>query len=323
MNILQRIPEIYAGLVLAGSLAGYAQQPIVTAKLDSTSIRIGEQLQLHLSIQYTSDKKKTQIQWPDIKDTLTGKIEVISVSKTDTSAAGATDSSACIQSRTVILTCFDSGYYAIPPFFFKGKGDTAHPYETEALLIQVRNVRADTTKEMKDIKQPLSVPFSWKELLPYVYWSLGIIAAILVVVYLTKRFNKEKPKDVLVKQPKIPPHILALQELEKLRRQNLWQEGKVKIYHSRISDILRFYIEGRFRIPAMEQTSDEIMAGFKSVVIDSESKAKLKQIFLLSDLVKFAKEEPLPTENEMSMNNAFDFVNGTLREEQTEPTTGV
>ncbi|MBL7893041.1 MAG: hypothetical protein JNL63_10450, partial [Bacteroidia bacterium] len=96
--------------------------------------------------------------------------------------------------------------------------------------------------------------------------------------------------------------------------EKLWQEGKVKQYHSRLTDILRLYIEARFKIPALEQTSDEIMSNFRSVLIDEESKKKIKQVFLVADLVKFAKEQPLPSENELSLTNAFDFVNGTSRE---------
>ncbi len=295
-----------------------AQNIKVSAKLDSTSIRIGEQIQIHLSIQYQAGKNKIQIQWPALTDTIVGKVEIVNISKTDTTRPYKNDSLTFLQTKNITITSFDSGYYALPPFTFLVNGDTTHPYETEALLLQVRNVKVDTTKDIKDIKQPLSVPFSWKELLPYVYWTLGLIAAILLIVYLTKKLSKEKTKQPIDNKPKIPPHILALEELDKLRRENLLQEGKIKLYHSRITDILRYYIESRFKIPAMEQTSDEIMTSFKSLVIDPESMSKLKQIFLLSDLVKFAKEEPLPNENALSLNNAIDFIKGTLREERTE-----
>ena len=68
--------------------------------------------------------------------------------------------------------------------------------------------------------------------------------------------------------------------------------------------------------PFLGQTSDEIMNNFRSIVIDNVSKEKLKQIFLLSDLVKFAKEQPLPNENELSLNNAVEFVNITKEEKE-------
>ena len=100
--------------------------------------------------------------------------------------------------------------------------------------------------------------------------------------------------------------------------EKLWQEGKLKLYHSQLTDIIREYIENRFKIQAQELTTDEILFGFRNIAIDEESKYKLKQILLIADLVKFAKEVPLASENEMSMSNSYDFINGTKREEEPE-----
>jgi hypothetical protein len=88
------------------------------------------------------------------------------------------------------------------------------------------------------------------------------------------------------------------------------------LYHSRLTDILREYIENRFKIQAMEQTTDEILFGFRNAAVDEESKHKLKQVLSLADLVKFAKEQPLPNENESSLSNVYDFIHGTKREEE-------
>jgi hypothetical protein len=277
---------------------------------------------LFANLHYRGDKGDIKIQWPVFKDTVVGKVEIVNASKIDTTIPDKSDLLNFVQNQNITITSFDSGFYAIPPFKFIVNGDTAHPYETEAMLFQVNNVQVDTTQSIKDIKPPLYEPFSWRELIPYAYWTFGAIAAILAIVYLVKRLTKVKPKEVIKVKVKIPPHVLALQELEKLRQEKLWQEGKIKQYHSKLTDILRFYIEGRFKIPAMEQTSDEIMSNFKRVVIDEESKSRLKQIFLLADLVKFAKEQPLPNENELALTNAFDFVNGTLREEEIKSSGG-
>jgi hypothetical protein len=304
-------------LMLAGFCVN-AQTISVSAKLDSGSIRIGEQTQIHLSVSNHGKKGKLRIQWPELKDTIIGKVEIVNISKIDTTIPDKSDSSSFIQTEHITITCFDSGYYALPPMRFFINGDTTHPYETEALLFEVNNVQVDTTKAIKDIKQPLHAPFSWKEVVPYFYWLAGAVAIIMLLVYLYNRFWKRKPGPVVEKKTKIPPHVTALAELEKLRAEKLWQGGKVKQYHSRITDILRYYIESRFRIPAMEQTSDEIMYSFKAIVIDTESKSRLRQLLLLSDLVKFAKEEPLPQANELSLENAILFVNGTMREEMNE-----
>ncbi|MCC6690870.1 MAG: hypothetical protein IT235_04995 [Bacteroidia bacterium] len=293
-----------------------AQDIKVFAKLDSNSIRIGEQTKIHLSVNYKGHKGDVRVQWPAFSDTLINKVEIVSVSKIDTTIPNKNDLLSLTQTQAITITSFDSGFYAIPPFKFIVNGDTAHPYETEAILLQINNIPVDTTQAIKDIKPPLYEPFSWRELIPYAYWALGAIVAILAIYYTIKKLTKSKPKEKVKEKIKTPPHVIALQELEKLRNEKLWQQGMTKQYHSRITDILRLYIEKRFKIPAMEQTSDEIMIGFRSVLIDQESKTKLKQLFLLADLVKFAKEDPLPNENELNLTYAFDFVNGTLREEK-------
>ncbi len=252
-----------------------AQDIKVFAKIDSNAIRIGEQTQIHLSVHYRGDKGAVKIEWPTLKDTIVGKVEIIKTSKIDTTIPDKNEPLNFVQNQHITISSFDSGFYALPPFKFIVNGDTAHPYETDAMLLQVNNVPIDTTLAIKDIKPPLYEPFSWRELIPYAYWTFGIIAAILAIVYIIKKLTNVKPIAKNEAKSKIPPHILALEELEKVKQEKLWQEGKIKQFHSRVTDIIRFYIEGRFKIPAMEQTSDEIMSNFRTVVIDAQSKKKL------------------------------------------------
>jgi hypothetical protein len=61
----------------------------------------------------------------------------------------------------------------------------------------------------------------------------------------------------------------------------------------------------------MEMTSGEIMDMIRK---DEEGKAmydNLLQILNLSDFVKFAKLAPLPEENTLSMNNAYEAIEKT------------
>lgn len=313
-------------IVIIFSQSLLSQNVSVNAKLDSNSILIGEQTKLHLSVSYKPDQGDIQILWPTLGDTLgTKNIEIVEKSKIDTTIPDkTTDQYVLVQSQVLTLTSFDSGFYAIPPLKFIVNGDSLHPKETDALLLQVNNVPIDTTKAIREIKPPLEVPYGWldvlKEYLPLIGYTLLGIAILAALVYYLRKFRKAKPV-VVAEDPKIPPHIIALQELEKLRDQKLWQEGKFKQYHSSISDIIRGYIEKRFKVQALEQTTDEIIQSFRSIVIDKESKEKLKRMLVLADLVKFAKEEPLPNENELSLNLAFEFINGTSREEENEAGT--
>lgn len=291
-----------------------AQEVRVEATCDSSSIRIGEQTKLHLKVSIAHSNKSTSIQWPHIVDTLTSKIEVVSISKVDTLVPDKSQPNNFTQSIHLTITAFDSGYFPIPPFSIVINNDTAHPYLTEPLLLQVRNVPVDTTKGIKDIKPPLQEPFKWTELVPYLYGIAGLAALVLLGIYLYKKYGKKVAPVVEVALPKVPPHVIALEALEKLKQEQLWQGGKIKPYYSKLSDILRLYLEQRYKINALEQTTDEIMATLRLHVIDETSKHTLQHILIVSDLVKFAKEEPLANENESCMENAKIFIEGTAQQ---------
>jgi len=306
--------------LLCFSFSSSAQEIKATATLDSNVIKIGQQVKLKLSIQYKTDNgKHIKIQWPEITDTLRKELEVVGQSKLDTLIPDKNNPVQIIQSKTLYITSFDSGYWAIPQIKFMVNDDTNGIF-TEPLLLHVGGMAVDTTIAIKDIKPPYDQSYSFLDWLKdnmYVVW--GTIVAILLtllIIYLVRRFRKVKPEVIMAETPKIPAHVIAYEKLEKLKNEKLWQEGKLKLYYSSLTDIVREYIENRFKIQAMEQTTDEILYGFRNVAIDEESKTKLKQVLILSDLVKFAKEQPTPTENEMCLGNSYDFVNGTKREEE-------
>ncbi len=298
------------------TVSSYAQQIKATAKLDSNEIKIGQQVKLELSIQYRVDNgKRIQVLWPKIADTLRKEVEVVSLGKIDT-IIDKNDPYLFTQTMIVNVTSFDSGYWAIPPFKFLA-GDTSGIY-TDPLLLQVGTVAVDTTRAIKDIKEPYEETYTWIDWIKdnmLVIWSvLGALAVIFIFFLIIKYTRKVEPLMVEVEIPKIPAHIIAFEKLDKLKTENLWQEGKLKLYHSQLTDILREYIENRFKIQALEQTTDEILFGFRRVAIDEESKGKLKQVLILGDLVKFAKEQPLPGENDQSMSNSYDFIHGTKQD---------
>ena len=296
-----------------------AQEAKVTATLDSNTIQIGQQVKLQLSIQYRVDKgKQVKISWPQITDTIRKEVEVVGQSKIDT-VINKSDPFLFTQSKILYITSFDSGYWAIPPFKFIVNTDT-NGILTQPLLLQVSTVAVDTTIAIKTIKPPYEEKYTWldwlKDNMIVIYVGLTAIISIIIIIFMIRYFRKTKPPMVFVEAPKIPAHVIAIEKLEKLTSEQLWQNGKLKQYHIAITDILREYIENRFKIQALEQTTDEILLGFRNIAIDDESRKKLKQILILGDLVKFAKELPLPNENEMSMQNSYDFINGTKRENE-------
>lgn len=297
----------------------YAQQVQVSARIDSTSILIGSQTILRLTAAYDAKSGIPKIEWPQIGDSVISKVAVINKSKIKTIIPDSSQPSIQQQVEDITISSFDSGYYAIPPFKFIINGDTSNPQLTEAMMLTVNTVHVDTTKAFRDIKAPIQAPFSLLELVLYIkYIVLGLLVLGLIIYFVARNLKKKKP--VIVEAPKeiIPPHIKALQALEKIALQKLWQEGKIKDYYTGITDVLRVYLEERYHIGALEMTTDEIMLALKRKPMNEDLKAKLKDILVLSDLVKFAKGNPLPSEHESCFNSSVDFINETA-EKQAPP----
>jgi len=185
------------------------------------------------------------------------------------------------------------------------------------LLLEVHTVPTDSSyTKVKDIKPIFDEKFNWKWYINYIYWGVGLLLFILAIILITLFFNnKAKNKVIEPEKPKIPAHITALASLEKIKETQEWKEGKTKEYYSSISETVRQYIEERFSVNALESTTDEIMMAFRTQVVDGVSKEKLQQLLQLSDLVKFAKMTPIEVEHTFTLQNAFDFVNGTKRED--------
>lgn len=305
---------IYIALLLAALFwqAASAQKLTVMAMPDTNVILIGQQFKVMLSARAAIGEG---VKFPQLKDTINSHIEIINVSKIDT--AYSEDKSEVTLKQSLVITSFDSGYWAIPPFRFCMISDSNVCEETEAFLIQVNTLAIDTTKEVKDIKAPMDMPLTWQEVIPYIIGGIAGIALIVLLIVIIRRYIKKR-EQVIVETPviKIKPHIKALEALADIERQHLWQNGRVKEYHILLADAIRLYIEERFEIPALEQTTDEVLHSVRTI-FKEEEKLKLKQLLVLSDLVKFAKEQPLPAENEQSLRNAFDFVNITKPYEPT------
>jgi len=288
---------------LLTSFAAWSQGVTATAKSDTTTILIGQQFNLRLELTHS---KNQSVPWIEIPDTI-GKLEVVQKSKIDTLAS---DSSVLVRRQTLTITGFDSGFYVITPFrfAFSQPGDTAeYAAETDPLLITVNTIPVDTTKAIKDIKGPVEVPWTLADFLPYI--GGVIVAALLVwlIYYLVRKYRK-KPVEHVPVVPSRPAHEIAIEELKKLEEEKLWQQGNFKSYHTRLTDVIRNYIENRWQITALEQTTDEILAGFSKGMLTDELYLKLKYLLENADLVKFAKLQPVAYENEQSLANAYEFV---------------
>ena len=158
---------------------------------------------------------------------------------------------------------------------------------------------------------PYDAPWTFAEILPYLLWVLLGLAIVGLIWLYWSRWRKNKPL-FTPKKEEIPPYVKAIRSLDQLKEGKLWQSGKEKEYYTRLTDTVRMYLDEEFQIPAMEQTSGEILqalAGCREV--ERSEREHMAEMLTTADYVKFAKFTPLQDENARYLNAAYDFVNNT------------
>jgi hypothetical protein len=303
--------KLFLSLVLFVSIlsSSIGQEVKITSSFDSTKIFIGDQTKFTITIDKPSGLK---LALPVLKDTLCKNVEIISGPHID---------SLSIQNGRIkiihkyLITSFDSGRYQINPVFAEAKneGGVKRFYSDYSILevMRVKIAPADTASKIYDIIKPYKAPVTLGEILPWVL----IITLVGVLIWAVIRFFRKFRKSATAKETYIPPepaHVIAFRELEKLKNEELWQKGEIKRYYTILTDILRQYLENRFRVFSLELTSAEtldalVKTGFKK----DGSYNDLKTVLNGADLVKFAKYNPMSVENESHFQNSWNFVMST------------
>ena len=282
-------------ILLFISAISFAQKPMVKAEIDTTNIRIGEQFNLKISIDETQNVILPKLE-------LTG-LEIIDSTKTDTLENSLI--------RKYILTGFDSGAFYIPEqqIFIKNQA-----YFTDSLLVNVATIAIDTTQVKKfPIKSIKSEPYTFDDFKIYLYLLLAAIAIIGFWIYwFVIRKQKQRKEEKTYKV--LPPFEEAIYKLNELDEKLLWQNNKVKEYYSELTEIIRGFIERELKVPALENTTDEILEALKNfedaetIQVSKETLKTLQELLHEADLVKFAKSKPLAVEIKEDRKDAEDII---------------
>lgn len=286
----------------------------VTSAFDSTRILIGDQIKFSITIDQPADLK---LYYPVLKDTLCKNIDILSGPVIDSIASG---KGRIKITQKYLITSFDSGFYQVLPVFAELKSENGlKRFYSDYSPLEVMRVKIapqDTAAKIFDIIKPYKAPVTLGEILP---WILLISIAGVAAWFAVRIFRKLKKSKTGV-EPVInpdPAHIIAFRELEKLREEALWQKGEIKYYYTRLTEILRQYLENRYMVYSLELTTSEtldalVKTGFKKDIMYN----KLKTVLNGADLVKFAKYNPEPAENESHFQNSWDFVMATKEEKE-------
>jgi hypothetical protein len=292
------------------------QEVKITSSFDSTRIFIGDQIKFTVTVDQPSNLR---LSLPVFKDTLCKNIEIISGPRTDSISS---QSGRVKVIQKYLITSFDSGRYQVLPVFAETKNeDGLKRFYSDYSSLEVLRVKiapADTTAKIFDIIKPYKAPITIGEVLPWL-----LIAAITgILIWTAVRFLRKLKKSKTGIEPFVPTdpaHVIAFRELEILKNEELWQKGEIKKYYTKLTEILRQYLENRFRVYSLELTTAEtlnalVKTGFKK----DGSYNDLKTVLAGADLVKFAKYNPVASENELHFQNSWNFVLATKENEIVE-----
>lgn len=216
-----------------------------------------------------------------------------------------------------VVAIYNAGKFVLPPPRVLSSEDLdiiegASPTIEVVLPMPLESL--NDTLQINDIKGIILEPRSWRDFLPYL---VGIGCCILLFLF-GKRFFKRKKtienKQVVEEIIQLQPHEVALQALQDLKNEELWQKGEILAYQSRLTNIIRNYIEDQFQIPANTLSTHEILKNWRSKNFDKKFETTIEQILQVADLVKFAKATPGDDIHDHFMKLAINFVFDTQEE---------
>jgi len=332
---MKRLREILLILLLqVVFLNSYGQVASVSTVINKDTVFVGDTLNLTVKV-IDNVPGKLKIIFPFFKDTITSNIHIL---QQDTLPDTLTSqSNKLVLSKTYVISSYDSGMVVVPPLPVIFKLDTVQ--DTIFTQIQAYFVKlypTDTLKvPLKDVKKPINTPLTFSEFI-HEYGTYIIIALLIIILaYLVIRYfvRKKQGKAFLeIKKSEELPYDRAIRKLNRLKDRKLWQKGMAKAYYAELTEILREYMDGRFGMNTMESTSSEIIDDLKSHNdVPEEIIPDLEKLFMVADLAKFAKYNPLPDENDFAMKKAVEFVEITKpaekendeKEENTDVNNGI
>ncbi len=278
----------------------------ITVSVDSAYIIMGKQTALHLEV--LDDNKSGRILLDN--DTLVKEVEVVKMLTADTADLG---NNRYQIKQDIIIQSFDSGLYTLPPIQYVRGNDTL---ASNTVILKVLPVPVDTLQTIHGYADVVTPAFHFFDFIPDFItdnWGWILLGLLLLAATVVAYCIMTKRVKIQITPPKkpVPPYQLAIENLNRLKEERLCERGQEKEYYTRLTDILRIYLEQRFGINAMEMTSSQIIT---SLYANEETKrpiSYMRQVLEIADFVKFAKVRPLPDDNVKSFNSAVEFIEAT------------
>ena len=284
-------------MTLTAAAGAGAAPAKVTASIDSTVVEMGSRATITVNVADAS-KSGTPVDFPK-PGSSNGDIDIISVD-VDTLPAG--------YRYNMLVQAFVPGMATIPPFRYAVGSDTA---ESDVLTLKVLPVELDSLETINPMESIVEAPSRWYDWIPD--WTAWVVlaAALLVLAFCLWRVYRKNGTLIVHHVKPVDPYEEAMSALERLRQQRLAESGHEKEFYTHLVDILRVYLERRFKVNAMEMSSTQIVDSLRSNPETRGNHMRIKQILEIADFVKFAKVRPMPDDNIKTFNNVVNFVEET------------
>lgn len=328
MPINRKYRNILVSLLLSGatSISMFGARPTVKMSIDSSQILMGYTTGLRFAVTPGDSGDNGQlILRPDsaaLKSNagggvmeLTPGVEVVEGYQTPLLTKTAQSGSDAMLHYEVKIQSFDSGNYIIPPVMYVNGHDTVLSNSVALRVYPIDTITANSDiMAMSGLQPPYERKFV--DYLPdwlvdnWIYILIGfliLVGGVCAYMLLTRKVNIR----ILPQKKPEPPYNVAMAKLEQLREEKLCEHGLQKEYYTRLTDILREYLDRRFNINAMEMTSTQIRRALDNSKDEIMSKELVEHVLETADFVKFAKAQPLGDDNIKAFEFARKFVEDT------------
>ncbi|OGS06735.1 MAG: hypothetical protein A2270_05585 [Elusimicrobia bacterium RIFOXYA12_FULL_51_18] len=174
----------------------------------------------------------------------------------------------------------------------------------------------DAKKEPEGIRDILP-PFKF---IPWLGLLAAFTAAVLAAWFIYRRYKTRAGDSAGAETTDAPdlrsPYEKASDALARLSGSGLWEEGKIKEFYSRLSDIFRNYLDGQFGIKAELMTTNDITRELRNTGADIKTVIRTRELLENSDLVKFAKFKPGEKERDSAVSSLKDLLIFFTRQEE-------
>lgn len=286
----------------------------VTASVDKNDVTIGDKINLTVQVKCRENVNATI---PDLGDSI-GEFSVKNAGETKEIAKGKNGSR--IIERNYVLSSYRTGLQTIPSIKieYNDDGPREGVVGTDEIEINIKGIlkEGEEAADIRDIVPPVDVNTNFKRLFQWIFIGVAIsILCFFVYRILKKRKKGERIQPIEV--VKKPPHEKAYELLEILSKENLLEQGLVREYYYRITNIVRHYIEDQFGLSAPERTTEEFLVEMAYTNKLNNNHKKLIQEFLEKcDMVKYAKYGPSLLESRETYHLAKRLIDETKSDKE-------